>query len=148
MWKEWARCWNLGTSEETKTNHLDEKWESTREKVAADQAKQTHAISKSGCTVQSSGVLTGFVAEAGSSLGDGEAADLLPLILLFIHTIRKALWAIVAREVVSSNIDLKLWALPTCFYQCPGSGAELLPFQREAGDWVAKSDERLLWTSQ
>lgn len=78
MWKEWARCWNLGTSEETKTNHLDEKWESTREKVAADQAKQTHAISKSGCTAQCSGVLTGFVAEAGSSLGDGEAADLLP----------------------------------------------------------------------
>lgn len=148
MWKEWARCWNLGTSEETKTNLLDEKWKTTREKVAADQAKQTDTIWKSGCTVQSSGILSGFVAEPRSSLGDGEATDFLPLVLIFIHTIRKALWAIVAWKVVSSNIDLKLWALLTCFCQCSGSGADLLPFQREAGDRVEKSDERLLWGSQ
>lgn len=143
---KWASCWMLGASKQIKMHHSDEKWKTTSKKIAAGHAKQTDATWKFGTSVQSSDVLTGFVAEDRCTLGHREASDLVPLILIFIHTVKKVLWAILAWKVVSLCLDLSCglfqFASTSVGLKHPGNGAELLPSQRVAGGRVEESDNR------
>lgn len=117
-----------------------------QEDCSCGHAKQTDATRKFGTSVQPSDVLTGFVAEDRCTPGHREASDLVPLILIFIHTVKKVLWAILAWKVVSLCLDLSCglfqFASTSVGLKRSGSGAELLLFQRVAGGRVEESDNR------